>query len=121
MGPLRSVSFAPYRGHQDPIDQDIPAAAQVEADLKSLVGHVEGIRTYGTTRGLEVVPKLAERYGLKVTMGAWLTSDQTVAGRVANEQEIGGLIAAANAFPGTVTQVIVGNEVLLRNDLPLDG
>ena len=120
LGPLRSVSFAPYRGHQDPIDQDIPAAAQVEADLKSLVGHVEGIRTYGTTRGLEVVPKLAERYGLKVTMGAWLTSDQTVAGRVANEQEIGGLIAAANAFPGTVTRVIVGNEVLLRNDLPAD-
>jgi exo-beta-1,3-glucanase (GH17 family) len=67
-GPLRSVSFAPYRGHQDPIDQDIPPPAQVEADLKSLVGHVEGIRTYGTTRGLE----------------------------------------------------IVGNEVLLRNDLPAD-
>lgn len=117
-GPLRSVSFAPYRGHQDPIDQDIPPPTQVEADLKALVGHVEGVRTYGTTRGLDVVPRLAERYGLLVTMGAWLTSDRTAEGRAENEQEIAGLIGAANAYPRTVTRVIVGNEVLLRNDLP---
>ena len=117
-GPLRSVSFAPYRGHQDPIDQDVPPPEQVEADLRSLVGHVQAVRTYGTTRGLEVVPKYAQALGLKVTMGAWLTSDATPVGAAANEAEIGGLIDAANRYPDTVTRVIVGNEVLLRNDLP---
>ncbi len=117
-GPLRSVSFAPYHGHQDPVAQDIPPPAQVERDLKALVGHVQAVRTYGSTRGLEVVPPMAEALGLKVTMGAWLTSDATELGRQQNELEVNGLIAAANAYPGTVTKVIVGNEVLLRNDLP---
>ncbi|HEY1721112.1 MAG TPA: exo-beta-1,3-glucanase [Magnetospirillaceae bacterium] len=117
-GPLQSVSFAPYRGHQDPIDQDVPPPEQVEADLKSLVGHVQAVRTYGTTRGLEVVPKFAQALGLKVTMGAWLTSDHTPVGAAANDAEIAGLIDAANRYPDTVTRVIVGNEVLLRNDLP---
>ncbi len=116
--PLRSVSFAPYRGHQDPINQDVPSPEQVEADLKSLVGHVQAVRTYGTTRGLEVVPKFAQALGLKVTMGAWLTSDVTPVGAATNESEVGGLIDAANRYPDTVTRVIVGNEVLLRNDLP---
>jgi exo-beta-1,3-glucanase (GH17 family) len=117
-GPLQSVSFAPYRGHQDPLDQDVPPPMQIEADLKALVGHALAVRTYGTTRGLEAVPKLAQGLGLKVTMGAWLTSDATSAGAAANEAEVDGLIAAAHAYPDTVTRVIVGNEVLLRNDLP---
>jgi exo-beta-1,3-glucanase (GH17 family) len=115
---LQSVSFAPYRGHQDPVNQDVPPPEQVEADLKALVGHVQAVRTYGTTRGLEVVPQFAQALGLKVTMGAWLTSDATPVGAAANESEIGGLIEAANRYPDTVTRVIVGNEVLLRNDLP---
>jgi cytochrome bd-type quinol oxidase subunit 2 len=63
---------------------------------------------------------MAQALGLKVTMGAWLTSDATALGRADNEREIAGLIAAANTYPDTVTQVIVGNEVLLRNDLPPD-
>lgn len=119
-GPLRSVSFAPYHGHQDPVAQDIPPPAQIERDLKALVGHARAVRTYGTTRGLEVVPGMAQALGLKDTMGAWLTSDATAQGRADNEREIAGLIEAANAYPDTVTQVIVGNEVLLRNDLPPD-
>jgi exo-beta-1,3-glucanase (GH17 family) len=112
------VSFAPYRGHQDPVAQDIPSPEQVESDLKALVGHVGAVRTYGSTRGLEVVPRLARPLGIKVTMGAWLTSEATPIGRQQNEAEIAGLINLANAYPDTITRVIVGNEVLLRNDLP---
>jgi len=110
--PLASVSFAPFRRGESPLTKRYPSPAQVESDIKSLVGRTEGIRTYTSREGLEVVPELAAKYGLKVTLGAWLGRDAGI-----NDAETNALIAEANAHPDSVQRVIVGNEVLLRRDL----
>lgn len=119
-GPLESVSFAPFRRGQSPLVNYVPSPEQVDEDLKSLVGKVRGVRTYSSLFGLDVVPKLAAPLGLKVTQGAWLTSETTEKGVARNADEVRSLIATANAYPQAVERVIVGNEVLLRRDLPPD-
>ncbi|MEA4837860.1 MAG: exo-beta-1,3-glucanase [Rhodospirillaceae bacterium] len=118
--PLASVSFAPFRRGQSPLAKIYPTPAQVEEDLRALQGLAQGVRTYTSREGLERVPEMASRLGLKVIQGAWLGSEVEEKGRVINRKEIDALIASANAYPNEVQRVIVGNEVLLRNDLKPD-
>ncbi|OAN50610.1 exo-beta-1,3-glucanase [Magnetospirillum moscoviense] len=113
--PFPSVSFAPFRRGQSPISGDYPPPAQIEEDLKSLVGVTKGIRTYTSREGLDVVPALAAKHGIELTHSAWLGQKPEI-----NAQEVQALIAAANAHPDSIKRVIVGNEVLLRQDLPVD-
>ncbi len=120
-GQLRSVSFAPYREGQSPLLKIYPTPQQIEEDLALLRGRVRGVRTYTSREGMEIVPQLARKYGLKVTMGAWLGAEhgpKGAEGRAINRAEVDALIALANAFPDVIERVIVGNEVLLRRDLP---
>lgn len=114
-GKLASVSFAPFRDGQSPLTKIYPTPAQIEEDLRVLSTHVAGVRTYTSLEGQEVVPELAQKYGLKVTQGAWLGPRFDNNGR-----EIASLIDLANRYPETITRVIVGNEVLLRKDLTPD-
>ena len=111
-GKLKSVSFAPFRDGQSPLTQTFPTVAQIEEDLVALAPQVAGVRTYTSLEGLEVVPELARKHGIQVTMGAWLSSKAEK-----NEKEIASLIDLANRYPDVITRVIVGNEVLLRREL----
>lgn len=113
--PFPSVSFAPFRRGQSPISQTYPPPDQIDEDLKSLVGVAKGVRTYTAREGLEIVPELARKYGIEVTHSAWLGAKKDV-----NEKEVQNLIEAANTYPDTIKRVIVGNEVLLRQDLKPD-
>ncbi len=113
VGKLHSVSFAPYRAWQSPLTENFPTAAQALADLEVLKGHVDAVRTYSAIEGKYDVAALAQKVGLKVWQGIWLGSDIKQ-----NAKEIARGIAIANRYPHTVTRVIVGNEVLLRRDLP---
>ena len=119
-GPMRSASFAPFRDGQSPLTQIYPTRGQIDEDLARLRGLVRGVRTYTSREGMQAVPELASKYGLKVIHSAWLTSDATELGRAGNTAETDALIAAANAHPETIERVIVGNEVLLRRDLKPD-
>lgn len=110
--PFPSVSFAPFRRGQSPLSQDYPPAAQIEEDLASLRGVTKGIRTYTSLEGMDAVPALARKYGIEVTHSAWLGKKLDV-----NEKEVRALIKAANENRDTIKRVIVGNEVLLRQDL----
>ncbi|MDR3516336.1 MAG: glycoside hydrolase [Azospirillaceae bacterium] len=114
-GKLQSVSFAPFRDGQSPLTRVYPSAAQIEEDIRVLANQVAGIRTYTSREGLEVVPAIAGKYGLTVTMGAWLGVKTAL-----NDQEVASLIDLANRYPTVITRVIVGNEVLLRRDLSVD-
>ena len=113
-GKLASVSFAPYRAGQSPFAGIFPTAAEVDADLALLAGQVRGIRTYAAIEGDYDVAALAEKHGLKLWQGIWLGGD-----RAQNEREMARAIADANRYPNTVERVVVGNEVLLRRDLPV--
>jgi len=112
---LASASFAPFRRGQSPMAQKFPSAQQIEQDLALLRDKVAAVRTYSSTEGLENVPRLAGKYDIKVTHAAWLSFD-----KARNEIEVQELIAQANKYPDTIDRVIVGNEVLLRGELPAE-
>ncbi len=114
-GPVQGLSFAPYRPGQSPLTKTFPTAAQIEADLKLLQGKTQSVRTYTSLEGMEAVPRLAGKYGLKVWHGAWLNNVERE-----NLEQISALVEHANRYPENVERVIVGNEVLLRKDLSAD-
>jgi len=113
-GKISSVSFAPFREGQSPLTAEYPSTAEIEADLKMLADETYSIRTYASLGGLQDVPALARKHGLKMIQGAWLGP---VSMAEENDAEIQRLIQAANAYPDVITRVIVGNEVLLRGEL----
>src|SRR5262245_3610564 len=71
-GPLASVSYSPLT-HR-PESGIRPTPAQIRADLKIISPYTRSIRTYSSTDGGELVPAIANEFGLKVTVGAWLDS-----------------------------------------------
>jgi len=110
---LQCASYTPFDKDQSPFDQPFTLRqARVDADLALLAERFQCIRTYSMT-GLEAVPALARRHGLKLMLGAWVSADPE-----ATEREVTALITVANANPDLVTLAIVGNEVLLRNEMP---
>ena len=111
LGIIRSVSFAPFRDGQSPLVKRYPSAAEIEEDLTLLKGRVTGVRTYTSREGLEVVPEIARRLGIEVTMSAWIGMESEI-----NDLEVEALIRLANAYPDVIKRVIVGNEVLLRKE-----
>ena len=113
--PFPSVSFAPYRFGESPIDHDYPTPEEIDSDLASLKGVAQGIRTYTAREGMDVVPEMAAKYGLDVIHSAWLGPHKDK-----NDLDVAALISSANAHPDAIKRVIVGNEVLLRKDLPVD-
>ncbi len=112
---FNAVSFAPFRAGQSPLTETFPSVAEVEADVARLSGRVRTLRTYAATDGGYDVAEIAGRHGLRVWQGIWLGAD-----RARNAAEIARGIALAHAHPNTIARVVVGNEVLLRRDLPVD-
>ncbi len=110
---FNSVSFAPYRAWQSPLTNQFPSRAEVEQDIALVAGRVDGLRTYAAIEGDYDVAEIAHAHHLKLWQGLWLGAD-----RAKNEQEIARGIDIARRFPDTVTRLVVGNEVLLRRDLP---
>ena len=111
---FNSVSFAPFRPGHSPLRDIFPTAAEVEADIALIAPRVRAIRTYASIEGQYEVAEIAARHGVRMWKGAWLGSS-----RAGNERELARLIQIANAHPETVERVVVGNEVLLRRDLPV--
>jgi len=111
-GKISSVSFAPFREGHSPLTGVFPTSEETEEDIRLLAGETHTIRTYASLEGMQVVPALARKYGLKIIQGAWI-------GGMAkgNQAEIDQLIKDANEYPDVIKRVIVGNEVLLRGEL----
>ena len=110
---LECVSYAPFRGEQTPHNSSlIVSPEQIAEDLGELAKVTKCIRTYSIENGLDKVPELASRVGLKVLLGVWIGRD-----RAKNLLLINHTVALANDHPGVVTSVIVGSEVLLRGEM----
>jgi exo-beta-1,3-glucanase (GH17 family) len=110
---LQCVSYAPFRGEQSPLSAGtFIQAAQIEDDLIRLKQLTDCIRTYSTEHGLDQVPAIAQRVGLKVIQGLWLSSQPEK-----NRQQVESVVALAKRFPDVIQSVVVGNEVLLRGEL----
>ncbi len=112
-GKLYCVSYAPFRGRQDPlVESTTVTAAQIDEDLTILSRYTDCIRTYSVDHGLDQIPAIAQRHGLKMMLGIWLSNDP-----VKNSQQIATGIALAKKFPDVVRSMVVGNETLLRGEL----
>lgn len=110
---MMGVTYSPMRRDYDPESNILPTAAQIEDDLKLLAGNVHAIRTYSALDGLEHIPVLADKYDLNVTMGAWIDADLDK-----NRRELESLINLSNQNSPAIVRLLVGNEVLLRKDIP---
>lgn len=111
---LQCVSYAPFRKKQSPFDLDRGlkiSPTDIESDLAVLAKHFDCVRTY-SVGGLEAVPAIAQRMGLKILLGAWVSADP-----IATRRELSGVIALAKQYPSAVRAVVVGNEALLRKEV----
>ncbi len=110
---LECVSYAPFRGTQNPLDPNFRVdAAQIAQDLEQLAHITNCVRTYSIGNGADQVAAQAQRVGLKVMQGIWLGSE-----RAKNMIQIQTAVALAKAYPDVITSVVVGNEVLLRGEM----
>lgn len=113
---LPCLSYAPFRGRQDPrVPGTQVSASQIAEDLAQLAKVTDCIRIYSVANGLEHVPALARDAGLKVILGLWLANNTTVT--AGNRHQMETAIALARTYPDVVTAVVVGNEVLLRGEM----
>jgi exo-beta-1,3-glucanase (GH17 family) len=113
---LYCVSYAPYRGSQDPLVEgtQVPAG-QIDEDLALIAKYSKCVRIYSVDDGAADVLAGARRYGLKVLDGLWLSNKADK-----NRRQIATTIALAKEYADVISAVIVGNEVLLRGEMPAD-
>ena len=110
---LYCISYAPFRGSQSPLDLSTKIEpGQIEQDLAQLARITDCVRTYSVDFGLDRVPEIARKHGLKVLLGLWVSShtDRT-------QYQLSTAVWLAQRFPDVVRAVIVGNEALLRGEV----
>ena len=109
---IQGFSFSPMQAWNDPVKKKQPTEQEIDSDLKLLANTTNAVRSY-TVEGVQAkIPALARKYGINVTLGAWLSKDLKQ-----NDEEIASVIRLAKENYRNVIRVIVGNEVILRNDL----
>ena len=111
---LASLSYAPFASSDNPDSGVRPTAAQIRADLKAIAPYTRAIRTYSSTGGAELIPPIAAEFGLKVTVGAWISKDKE-----RNEREIRAAIDLAR-HNSNVDAIVVGNETIYRGEMTIE-
>jgi glucan 1,3-beta-glucosidase len=107
---LQCISYSPFRERQTSETQ--ASREQMVEDLAQLAEITHCVRTYATDLGLDQVPELAAKVGLKVIQGIWLSKD-----REKNATQIATAIRLARQYPETIIAVVVGNEVMLHREM----
>lgn len=111
-GRVHCLSYTPFTGDDSPVDPDyIADPKQIERDLALLAPVSECIRIYSPDRGLDVALPMAQKLGMKVLLGIWISRDND-----ANDKQVAHAIKLAHAYPAAIKGIIVGNEVLLRGE-----
>ena len=105
---LHGLCFSPYLEGQS--IGDILSEKQIQKRMEVISPYTKWIRSFSCTDGNEYIPKAAHQKGLKTIVGAWISAD-----KARNNKEIKTLIRLAKS--GNVDIAVVGNEVLLRNEL----
>jgi exo-beta-1,3-glucanase (GH17 family) len=110
---LMCVSYAPFRDAQTPLVESTQISPeQIAQDLAQLAKISDCVRTYSIENGLDQVPALAAKVGLKVIQGIWLGSN-----RLKNLAQVSIVVGLTKQYPGVISSVVVGNEVLLRGEM----
>ena len=112
---IQGFAFSPMGVDDNPIEHRLPAIETIEDDLTLLEKKTHAVRTYSVEGSLAEVPALARKHGINVMLGAAIDRDLEK-----NAREIHDLINIADQNRQNVVRVIVGNEVILRDDIPLE-
>lgn len=111
---LTCISYAPFHDDQAPYSWRLRIPdEQIAADLRRLSPLTSCVRTYSARGPQGRVTGLAAAQGFTVLQGIWLGRN-----RADNRREIESALTLARRHPGTVKALIVGNETLLRGELP---
>lgn len=108
---ISGYSFSPFRPGQNPQENVYPSDEEIRSDLELLSRQTNNIRTYSVAGTQADIPRLAEEFGMRVTLGVWISGDIE-----RNEQEIAKAIELANGSR-SVVRVTVGNEALFREEI----
>lgn len=111
---LRGLSYSPYRDGQNPDWGPYPNENQIKMDIGILDRITEYIRTYGSDRGFDNIPRLITDIGstIKVNAGCYLGTDYGM-----NDDLVAKLIAEVNQFPNVISAT-VGNETQQFSTIP---
>lgn len=113
-GRLKSMSYTAFEGvKRERGDGFVPSADQIRADMKAMAPLTRAVRTYTVTEGADQIPAIADEFGIRVTLGAWLDNDPT-----RNQREFDSVIALAKKHRN-VDGIYVGNELNVRGEVPL--
>lgn len=107
---VAGFAFSAFQRYQSPLNDSYPSDSELDADLELLSRYTDRIRVYSSLESASI-PRLAMKHHLDLLAGAWLDRRDDH-----NERELDALIAQAKRWPD-IKRVIVGNEVLLRNDM----
>jgi GPH family glycoside/pentoside/hexuronide:cation symporter len=105
---LHGICFSPYTEGQDL--SDVLTEEQIVRRANIIKPYTQWVRSFSCTNGNEHIAKVAKQNNLKTVIGAWISNDKEK-----NELEIENLVSLAKE--GLVDIAVVGNEVLLRNEL----
>ena len=108
---ISGFSYSPFQQGQYPQKDQYPTDDEMRRDLEIMSKLTDNIRTYSVDGTLGDIPKLAEEFGLRVTIGIWISPDLE-----RNEREIQKAIELANNSR-SVVRVVVGNEALFREEI----
>jgi len=104
------ICYGEYRDDQSP-DAAPPADHELREDLHILAERWSLIRMYGTRNAERVCEIIREDdLPLRLMVGAWLTTEDSVQATSANRSEVETAITLANAYPDVVFAINVGNE-----------
>lgn len=109
--PIAGAAFSAFQYGQSPLEQRYPSAQDIARDLSVVAQSTSTIRSYSSVEYPTLGP-LTRELGMQLYQGIWLGRDP-----VRNLDEIrSGLNQSVNTRPSAL---VVGNEVLLRGDLPV--
>ncbi|MDL2319097.1 hypothetical protein LJC74_08530 [Eubacteriales bacterium OttesenSCG-928-A19] len=103
IGRFDGLCFTPYEDGQSAETTPDLDEAQLCRWLEAIAPYTDAIRTYGSERGLEKIPRIASELGLEVVTGAYIGMDPEV-----NAAQIASAVANAPYS----TMICVGNEAL---------
>jgi exo-beta-1,3-glucanase (GH17 family) len=108
---IYGLSFSPYLDGQSPSEKSVIKRSQIVERLEIIKPYTKWVRSFSCSYGNELIPEIAKEMGFSTLVGTWIDADEET-----NEIEISKLIEVAKT--GCVDMIAIGNEVLLRKELP---
>jgi exo-beta-1,3-glucanase (GH17 family)/cellulose synthase/poly-beta-1,6-N-acetylglucosamine synthase-like glycosyltransferase len=111
--PIRGFSYNPSHLYSKS-DIEHFSEERLRADMEQMHENTNRVRIYSVDRGLDRLPVIANELGMKVALGIWIGAD-----KAQNEKEIEEALKVIRENPVSIDRIIVGNEVILRGEIPV--